>query len=399
MSAPRTFSPPATLLRALAALVALGAAGAVFGLVTAPERTWPNLLVDSFYALSIGVSALFFFATQRLTSARWSVALRRVPEAFMLTLPVAAVLMVVVYLGRGSLYPWAAGLPHEGGYAGKTIYLEPTFTTVRMAVVLVVWIAFALAVRRVSLAQDGGADRALDRPRRSLEGHGRLNRLGGAFAPVFAFTFTMAAYDWIISLEPDWFSTMFAVYVFAGTFVQGIAAITLAVVLLHRRGLFGDRVGGPQFHDLGKMMFAFSTFWAYIWVCQYLLIWYGNIPEEVTYYIRRTSGAWLPVFLAGLIINWIIPFLVLLPVRAKHNPRVLAGVSALLLFGHWLDLYIMVMPSKWAAPAVGPIEVSLAVGAAALVALVFVAVLGRAPLVPTNDPVLASDDASRGGES
>lgn len=381
------------------ALVAVGGAAAAYGFFTAPGRAWLNLLVDSFYALTLGVSAIFFFATQRLTSARWSVALRRTPEAIMLTLPVAAALMVALWFGRHSLYPWAdPAAAHEIAVGGKSTYLQPGFVAARMALVLAVWTFFALRIRRASLAQDADPTTGFGDRRRSLEGHGRLNVLGGAFAPIFAFTFTAAAYDWIISLEPEWFSTMFAVYVFAGAFVQGIAAVTLVTVVLKRRGLVGADVGHEQLHDLGKMLFAFSTFWAYIWVCQYLLIWYGNIPEEVTYYLRRTSGPWLLLFLANLAVNWIIPFGALLSVRAKRSPRRLGAVCVLLLVGHWLDLYLMVMPSKWDAPQFGPIELLVAVGCGALLYLVVARNLSRAPLVPTNDPVLAADRVSRGGE-
>ena len=381
--------------RVLAALVAVGAATAAYGFATDPDRTWLNLLVDSFYVMTLGVSALFFFATQRLTSARWSAALRRIPEAFMLTLPVAAVLMVILIgLGRDSIYPWTdpSVFAHAPSYAGKTTYLAPGFVLARMAAVLVIWIAFALRIRRVSLAQDSD-------PRRAMSAHAQLGRIAALFAPIFAISITVAAYDWIISLEPEWFSTMFAVYVFAGVFVQGIAAIALATVVLHRRGQLGKDVGDKQFHDLGKMLFAFSIFWAYIWVCQYLLIWYGDIPEEVTYYLRRTGGPWLPLFLGGLALNWIVPFFALLRVRSKRNPNLLAAVSVLFLVGHWIDLYVLVMPSKLAAPEFGLIEPLVAAGFAALVFLVFVRGLARAPLVPTNDPVLAADRASGGGES
>lgn len=380
-------------LRLPAGLVVIGVAAAVYGLAAEPARTWHTLLVDFFYVLSLGVSAIFFFSTQRLTSARWSVALRRVPEAYMALLPAAAGLMVLLSFGFEALYPWADphGLTHHAATGGKPTYLAPGFVAARMGIVLVLWIAFAARIRSVSLAQDASAIGA------GL-GHTRLNRLGGLFAPLFALTFTIAAYDWIISLEPEWFSTMFSVYVFAGAFVQGIAAITLLTVLLMRRGLLRE-AGQKQLHDLGKMLFAFTTFWAYIWVCQYLLIWYGNIPEESIYYLRRTNGSWLPLFLLNLVVNWIVPFCALLSVRAKTNPRLLLGVSGLLLIGHWLDLYIMVVPSKWEAPQIGLIEIGTAAGCAGLIYLVVLRALTRAPLVPVNDLVLAAERAPRGGES
>jgi hypothetical protein len=191
---------------------------------------------------------------------------------------------------------------------------------------------------------------------------------------------------------------MFAVYVFAGSFVQGIAAITLITVLLRRRRAFGRRQ--PLIDDhvqstLGTMLLAFSTFWAYIWVCQYLLIWYGNIPEEVTYYLRRSSAPWLPTFLASFVINWVIPFFVLLPRPAKRSMRVMIGVAVLALLGRWLDLYLMVMPEQWTAPRLGPLELAMAAGTGGLIYLIVIRGLARAPLVPRHEPVLDLLDRQR----
>src|SRR6185436_2639542 len=157
------------------------------------------------------------------------------------------------------------------------------FVLARVAVVFAIWAVFAWAFRRASLAQD-------KTPGAALPAHHRLDRLGAAFIVAFALTITLASWDWLASLDPGWSSTMFAVYVFAGTFLQGIAAVTLATVLLMRRQPLRAVVAEQQLHDLGKMLFAFSIFWAYIWTCQYLLIWYGNIPEEIGHYVTRTNG-------------------------------------------------------------------------------------------------------------
>lgn len=327
------------------------------------DRVWTSLLVDGFYLTSLAVSAIFFAATQRLTGARWSVGLRRIPEAWALTLPVgAAMLLGAAVFGREALYPWArpGAFSGEPDFAGKIVYLRPAFVLARMAIVLAIWMGFAIWFRRASRDER------------------RLDRLAAAFVPVFALTFTVASYDFLISLEPGWFSTMFAVYVFAGSFVQGIAAITLATVILRRRGLLGD-VGAGALHDLGKLLLAFTTFWAYTWVCQYLLIWYGDLPEEVGYYVVRTSGPWLPLFLGGLALGWLVPFLVLLPVAAKRSPRVLAAVSALILVARWLDVYLLVAPSQSRAPELGLVDLGIAAVAAALVVLVFARRLAVAP--------------------
>jgi hypothetical protein len=373
-------------------LVMTGIVAAAYGLHAAPERTWPNLLLDGFYVTSLAVAAIFFLATQRLAGARWSAGLRRIPEAFMLAMPVAAPLMVALFFGRQQLYPWSrpGAFAHAPAIAGKIRYLAPPFVAGRAAVVLAVWVFFAWLFRWASIDQDGD-------PTENLRHHRRLQRYSALFVPVFAITFTCSAYDWVLSLDPDWFSTMFAVYVFAGTFVQGIAAITLAAVLLRKRGYLEAWLDERHLHDLGRMLFAFSTFWAYIWTCQYLLIWYGNIPEEITHYVRRTGAPWLSLFLLNPLVNWIVPFATLLSARAKRTPRLLVAICLLLLAGHWLDLYLLIMPALWPEPHLGPIELLIAGGHGALVYLVVLFGLSRAPLVPFNDPVLVAERLDQAG--
>jgi len=365
-------------------LLALGAGTAVYGVMADPQRVWPSLLLNGFYVTTLGVSAMFFLASQRVTGARWSAGLRRVPEAFLALLPFAAVLMALLFFGRHILYPWTnpGSMASEPAFAGKLSYLQPKWVLVRALIIFAAWFVFARIFRRVSLQQDG-------RPAQSLELHEKLNRYAVIFIPVFALTLSGAAFDWLISTDPRWFSTMYAVYVFAGTFVQGIAAVTLAIVFLRQSGPMLEAVNSHQLHDLGKMLFAFSTFWAYIWTCQYLLIWYGNIPEEVTHYVSRTNGPWVYLFALNFLMNWVVPFLVLLSVKAKCTHRVLKVMAIFLLMGHWLDLYLLVAPALWKTPRLGFYEIDIAAGYLSLALLVFLRSLGKAPLVPVNDPILA----------
>jgi hypothetical protein len=372
-------------------VIAFSSGTAIYGLYYAPGRIWPNLLLDAFYATSLAVSAIFLLATQQLTGARWSAGLRRIPEAFMLLLPAAGCLMLLLFFGRHWIYPWSVTEMQAGGAGlpsgGKAQYLRTPFVFGRLGFTLLLWAVFMRLFRTTSLEQDRS-------PGSNLACHQRMTRYSAFFVILFAISFTLGSFDWLISTDPSWFTTMYAVYVFSGTFVQGIAAITVATVVLREKGYLHDAVKESHLHDLGKMLFAFSTFWAYIWICQYLLIWYGNIPEEVTHYAKRTNGSWLFVFLANFIVNWVVPFAALLSAHAKRAPVVLKVVGILLLCGHWLDLYLLIMPSVWPSPQFGLFEISIATGCAALFYALFRRNLSKAPLVPLHDPVLALRDNS-----
>jgi hypothetical protein len=362
-------------------LMAIGGGAAIAGILLAPERAWPAVLINGFYCLSLSLMGALFITTQRLAGARWSASLRRIPEALMAALPATACIMLTLFLGRHWIYPWSrpgafAGVP---AIAGKIRYLQPSAVFARTLIALALWTVLFWLFRRTSLAQDGDA---------RLLHHFRLNRLAAIFAVVFPVTFTLGAFDWLLSVDPHWFSTMFAVYVFAGCFVQGLAAITLIVVSLRSTELLKAFISKDQLHDLGRLLFAFSTLWAYIWFCQYLLIWYSNLPDEISPYVKTTAGRWLPLFAANVVVNWVVPFAVLLPARAKRSEAVLKAVCVILLCGHWLDLYLLVMPSFREAPALGILDVLIAAGCLGLFCSFVIRALARAPLVPVNDPFL-----------
>jgi hypothetical protein len=384
-----------SMLRVPIVLCAIGVIALAAGLATDSDRAWLNLLVDGFYVLSLGVLATFFIGAQRLAHSKWWSPIRRIPEAFSMLLPVGAVLMIVLAFGFRTLYPWTdahspdMAAENEIIRAGRFTYLAPPFVYARMIIITGVWIGFALRMRQISIA--GDASRAAGN-----SAYARLFRYSGVFVPLFAITFALATYDWLISLKPKWFSTMYSVNIFAGSFVEVIAAIALATVLLKRRQLWGKDsalIDIKLIQTLGTMMLAFSTFWGYTWICQYLLVWYANIPDEAAWFVPRSSGGWMPLYIASFVVSWIIPFFTLLPFKAKSSLKVMTAVAILILAGRWFDLYLQVMPSHWSSPRFGWIELGMAAGTAGLIWLVFVRVLARAPLVPVHEPVI---EARRG---
>ncbi|MFL6237412.1 MAG: hypothetical protein ACJ76N_30105 [Thermoanaerobaculia bacterium] len=362
------------------ALIAAGAAAALFELRADPARGWTSLLVCAFLFLSLALAGQVFLAMQYASSAGWWIAFRRVPEALMSLVPLAALPMLAVWLGRHALYSWTrpGALESDPVLKAKSAWLNEPFFLGRMLFFLALWSLFSVLLRRASLAQDREP---------GLARHSQMVRLSAIFLVLFALTFSLASFDWLMSLQPRWTSTMFAIYMFAGLFQAGIAAIALAVARLSRGGLAGS-ITASHLHDLGKLLFAFSVFWAYIWVCQYLLIWYGNLSEEIPYYAVRTRGAWLPLFALAPVLRWLAPFLVLLSRWAKRDPKVLAGTARVVLAGSWLDLYMNVAPAVLPGPRLGAPELLTAAGFAALLWLAATRALASAPLLPRNDPFL-----------
>jgi hypothetical protein len=360
-------------------LALVGVLTFVVGLLVSPQRAWANLLLVSFALLGIGLGGAFFIALQYLCGAGWAVAVRRVPEAMCKALPVGAIGIMLVLLFRPSLYPWVD--PAEGAHAitgFKAWWLSRPFFLMRSAFYLLSWILLAGAMVRNSRRQDADGDHA----------HTRANvRLAAVFTVLYAITLSLASFDWIMSLEPEWYSTIFGVYNFAGMFVAALSVIVLGSVWLQRTGPFRSILTEEHLHDLAKLILAFSTFWAYIWFSQYMLIWYANNPEETGYYIRRQHGAWFSLFMLNFFLNWAVPFFVLLSRRAKRNAAVMVKVALLLLVGRWLDLYLMIMPPlAGTTPPFGPLEIGLAAGGVALFVLIFTRALRAAPLVPMRDP-------------
>ena len=339
-------------------------------------------LVAFLFFLSLALGALFFVLIHFATQAGWGIVVRRLAENTMGTLPLFALLFVPVTLGMGELFPWIHGIAEGKDHVlnGKAPYLNTPFFVGRAVAYFACWSAIAMFYVRRSRVQDATGNVAI-----SLS----LRGLAGPAIIVLALTQTFAAVDWIMSLNPYWYSTIFGVYWFAGSFVSFFAFLTLMVLLLRRAGLMADVVGSEHFHDLGKFLFAFTVFWAYIGFSQYFLIWYGNIPEETIFFRNRLLGSWRTVSILLAAGHFVIPFFFFMPRTVKRHPALLAVGASWLLVMHGVDLYWLVMPALHPlGVSIGPLDVAtfLAVGGF-FVAVVSWLMLGS-PLVPVGDPRL-----------
>lgn len=295
-------------------------------------------LVAWFSWVTVAVGGLFFVLLHHITRAGWSVVVRRISEHVAATLPLFALLFLPIAVGAARLYPWMAPAAAEDELvAGKLGYLNPGFFYVRSALYLLIWAGLAWWYRKSSLEQDASGDPRITR---------RLQTWSAPGMVLFGVTLNFAAIDWVMSLDPHWFSTIFGVYAFAGSTVAILSTlILLSIAFAGRRGPLAGLVTPEHLHDLGKLLFGFVVFWAYIGFSQYMLIWYGNIPEETVWFAHRLEHGWEWVTQALVIGHFVLPFLFLLSRDVKRR-RVTAGIAAAwMLVMHGLDIYWLVMPA------------------------------------------------------
>lgn len=362
---------------------------AVTGLVTlisyfhSPVRFWVNLLINNFYFIGMALAGLFFLALQNITNSSWMRSYQRIPEAMMSFLPWGMGLMLLGFLGHHTLYEWTHTelVLKDPILIKKVGYLNVTFFLIRLVIYFALWMTSSLLLKKLIGSW----------PSNSKELHAaKLAKVSAVSMVVFALSFSFFSYDALMSIEPHWFSTIYSVYTFTGMFVSGIAFITLALLVLRLLGYMKDVVTRDHFHDLGKWLFGMSTFWAYIWFCQYMLIWYSNIPEETMYYIIRDHGNWTWLFWSNFVICFAVPFFGLLPRESKRNYIILAVVSIVILVGHWVDLYTLVAPKIYEhnhiLAVIGPYEILSAFLFASIYVMVFLYSLRSKALVVKEDP-------------
>ncbi|MGD9765305.1 MAG: quinol:cytochrome C oxidoreductase [Candidatus Binatia bacterium] len=339
-------------------------------------------LVAYLYFLSIALGSLFFVLCTFVCRAGWSVAVRRLLENAMATMPMFALLFVPIYIGRHEIFVWtdAAEVAKHPVLQGKSAYLNEGFFLARALFYLVSWCALAVYFSRQSQLQDETGDERITR---------RLQAVAAPGLILFALTVTFAAIDWIMSLEPEWYSTIFGVYYFTGSVLASFAFLVLAIAWIRARGRLGGIVTIEHIHDLGKLLFGFTVFWAYIAFSQYFLIWYGNIPEETAYYMHRSHGSWAAMGKVLIFGHFVVPFFFLMPRAVKRSVPLLVSAAVWLLIMHFADVYWCVMPVYSADGArVGAVDVAalLAVGGFFMAAFGWIS--SRRALVPVGDPRL-----------
>ena len=367
---------------AIAVCLFLGAAGFLIGLMRDPSRMWMAYLVAFFYFVSLSLGGLFFAAIQHVTKAGWSVNVRRVCESFSGFIPFAAVAAGVFLIGAPKLYSWldSAKVASDHLLSHKEGYLNGPFFVIRLIAFFAIWLLFTKIIVGKSLAQDKSGDVSITH---DLVKHGVI------FILLFAVTYSFFTVDLIMSTEPHWFSTIFGVYCFAGLFQITMATMIITILYLQKKGLLTGLVTEDHLHDLGKFLFAFTVFWAYIAFSQYMLIWYANLPEETIFIIPRTEGAWLPVSLLLLIGKFIVPFFALLPRWAKRNPNHLMVVSVWTLIMQYVDIYWLVYPAYFHDHLeFGLYEICLFLGFLGLFLYAMTKFLSKNNLIPVKDPRL-----------
>jgi len=389
-----------------------------------PTHFWFAYLVAFAFILTIGMGAMFFTILQHLVNAHWSVTVRRLAEVTMSVLPViclfAAPLLYPLLSHDVTVWQWAdaggheavaeagaeghaAAAPveiamqgssalgqhleheiHKGLVAHKKPFLSTNFFIGRLVGYFFIWFLLARFFFRRSVEQDT-AD--------SVAPTLRMKKISAPSVILFALTLSFASFDLLMSLDETWFSTIFGVYIFAGSYLSSVAWIVVMAKYLQRKGRMTEAVNDEHYHDLGKWMFAFVFFWSYIAFSQFMLIWYANLPEETHFYAYRLTPAWAGWTWLLLVGHFLIPFGGLLSRHVKRNTNVLLGWAIYILCIHWVDIYWIVMPnfhrgSLTASNPFGPVEVLLAIGMFGVLVWAIARKIGGQSLVPVGDPLL-----------
>ncbi len=344
-----------------------------------PSRAWHGYLMNYYFFAMIGIGGTFFSATQYLTNAGWSATVRRIPESLSSWFLPSLVLFIPLVIAGKSIFLWmnTGTMGSDPVLQGKIPYLNLPFFIIRALGFFAVWYFLGNQIVRNSLKQDteGGTELT-----------SKNVKLSAIFIPLFAIFFSTLSFDLIMSLDPHWFSTMFGVNCFANLFLVTIAVSIVIVIHMKKNGYFGESVNENHIQNLGLLLFAFTIFYAYIAFCQYMLIWYANLPEETSYYLRRWENGWCVYALFIIGFKFIVPFLLLLPREAKRNMSYLLKMAYWVIFVNFIDMFWMVMPT-YSTQAITPfLEFGIFLGFGGAFGLTVRNFLLNHPVQPQKDP-------------
>jgi len=361
-------------------MIIVGIIAIVAGFLTDPERTWPNVLLNNMYFLTISIGAMLFYSIQFITGSSWSAMFQRVPLALGGFIPVAAIGMLLLFFGLTSIYEWAVpGITETDKLiAHKAPFLNVPFYMIRIVVYFALFIPLFLALRRLSIREDTQPGTALYR---------KSSHLAKVFIFVVVLFFSLAAIDWVMTIDAHWYSTLFGFRAMVTSIYFGVAAIVLLIFFMRSLGYF-PQMNEAHRHDLARYLFRFSIVFGYLWFMQFLIIWYANIPELTVYYQPRFLGEYKYLFYAELFMNFAIPFVVLMADDIGRKKPVLIAMSVLLMLGLWISLFLQIMPGSYGKLAFGFIEAGVWIGYAGLFLLITFTLLGKANIIPVNHPQL-----------
>jgi|TARA_B110000263_G_scaffold53021_1_gene44481 hypothetical protein len=353
------------------------------------HRVFSNLWINNMYFVGISVSAVFFVAIQYVAQAGWSAGFIRVPMSFGSWLPYGLILMLITFaLGNHDIFHWTHDYLYDISDSrydkiidGKKAYLNLPFFLSRMILFFIVWYVLYKKIIKESILEDIHGGEKYWR---------KIYTLSIIFVVFYALSSSVAAWDWILSIDTHWFSTMFGWYVFASWWVSALAFIAYVVTLLKENGYLKD-LNFSVIHDLGKFVFAFSVFWTYIWFSQYLLIYYANIPEETIYFVERLrSDDYVAFFYANLFLNFFFPFLFLMTRASKRHTRFLKIACPVVLFGHFIDFYLMITPGILKGNnGFGLLEIGILLVYLSMFLFVILKSLSSRNLIAKNHPMLS----------
>lgn len=391
------FEIPARMRNTSIALMVIGILALVIGAITllggdhvAKTRFWIVLVHNSVFFLLAATASVFIQAAASLAQGGWLVAYKRVPEAIGANVWVFGVIAAIILFlvaftfkvdGHNPIYHWMT--PHgDKILEGKKWFLSPGMFVGFTVVTIALWSFFGRKFRALSIAQESA-------PKNSTKIYWTVFKWSAGFLFVYALTqMSTTPWFWLMSIDAHWYSTMFSWYTFASAFVTGMSFILLFVVYLKNQGNL-QLVTKEHIHDLGKLMFAFSIFWTYVWFAQYMLIWYSNIPEETTYFKMRQQGPYGMIWYATFIINFIMPILILMSRPSKRNYFTVCFMAMIIIFGHWLDFYIMTMPGPLGANwHLDWYELGIFAGFIGVLIFSVSRTLAKSSLVPNNHPLL-----------